>query len=93
LEVSVRPQASLVDLLDRVLDRGLVIRADIIISLAGVPLVGINLTAAVAGIETMIRYGMFEAGQTLMLQEEGGRPSIVSVGWPANSPEATKGAR
>ncbi|MFH1140473.1 MAG: gas vesicle protein, partial [Chloroflexota bacterium] len=40
------PKATLVDLLDRVLDRGLIIDADIIISLAGVPLIGIKLRAA-----------------------------------------------
>lgn len=51
-------QATLVDLLDRVLDRGLVINADIIICLAGVPLIGINLRAALAGMETMVKYGV-----------------------------------
>ena len=50
--------ATLVDLLDRVLDRGLVINADIIICLAGVPLIGINLRAALAGMETMVKYGV-----------------------------------
>lgn len=59
-ESSYRPQASLVDLLDRVLDRGLVINADIIISLAGVPLIGINLRAALAGMETMVKYGVMK---------------------------------
>ncbi len=51
------PKATLVDLLDRVLDRGLVINADIIICLSGVPLIGINLRTALAGIETMRKYG------------------------------------
>ena len=55
-----RPQATLVDLLDRVLDRGLVINADIIISLAGVPLIGVNLRAALAGMETMVSYGLMK---------------------------------
>lgn len=54
----IRPQAGLVDLLDRVLERGLVIDADIIISLAGVPLIGIKLRAALAGMETMVQYGL-----------------------------------
>lgn len=54
----IAPKATLVDLLDRVLDRGLVIDADIIISLAGVPLVGIKLRAALAGMETMVQYGL-----------------------------------
>jgi hypothetical protein len=47
-----------VDLLDRVLDRGVVLQADLIISLAGVPLIGVCLRAALAGMETMLRYGL-----------------------------------
>lgn len=50
--------ATLVDLLDRVLDRGLVVQADLIICLAGVPLIGVSLRAALAGMETMLNYGM-----------------------------------
>ena len=53
-------QATLVDLLDRVLDRGVVIYADIIVSVAGVPLIGINLRAALAGMETMTDYGVMK---------------------------------
>lgn len=55
---AVAPEATLVDLLDRVLEKGLVINADIVICLAGVPLVGINLRAALANIETMAKYGV-----------------------------------
>ena len=54
----IAPKATLVDLLDRVLERGLVIDADIIIALAGVPLIGIKLRAALAGMETMVQYGL-----------------------------------
>ncbi len=56
----VSPRPTLVDLLDRVLDRGLVIDADIVICLAGVPLIGINLRAALAGMETMVQYGLMQ---------------------------------
>jgi len=52
--------ATLVDLLDRVLDKGLVINADIIISVAGIPLLGVNLRAALAGMETMLKYGIMK---------------------------------
>ena len=52
--------ATLTDLLDRVLDKGIVIRADIIISLAGIPMLGINLGAAIAGMETMLKYGIMD---------------------------------
>jgi len=50
--------ATLVDLLDRVLDKGIIIYADLIVSLAGIPLIGVNLRAAIAGMETMLKYGM-----------------------------------
>lgn len=53
-------QATIVDLLDRVLKKGLVLRADLIISVAGIPLIGLNLTAAIAGISTMLEYGIWE---------------------------------
>lgn len=52
--------ATLVDLLDRVLDKGLILDADIIIHLAGIPLLGVKLKAALAGMETMLRYGIWE---------------------------------
>jgi ribosomal protein L37E len=52
---------TLVDLLDRVLDKGLVINADVIISVAGIPLIGVNLRAALAGMETMLKYGVMQA--------------------------------
>jgi hypothetical protein len=52
---------NLVDLLDRLLKKGIILNADLIISVAGVPLIGINLKAALASIETMLDYGMMEA--------------------------------
>ena len=55
-----KSRATLVDLLDRVFDKGVVINADIIISVAGVPLIGVNLRAALAGVETMLKYGMLQ---------------------------------
>jgi hypothetical protein len=50
-----------VDLLDKLLSKGLILNADLIISVAGLPLIGVNLKAALAGIETMLEYGMMEA--------------------------------
>lgn len=51
---------TLVDLLDRILDKGLMLDADIIISVAGIPLLGVKLRAALAGMETMLKYGMWQ---------------------------------
>lgn len=64
---------ALVDLLERVLDRGLMIRTNIIITVAGVPLVAIDLQAAIAGMETMIENGMWvdwDAAQRLYATQE-----------------------
>ncbi len=60
MEPTRNSHATLVDLLDRVLDKGIVIQADLIISVAGVPLIGVNLRAALAGMETMLQYGMMK---------------------------------
>jgi len=46
------------DVIDRILDKGLVINADIAVSLVGVELLGIRLRAAVASFETAARYGL-----------------------------------
>jgi len=54
-------QATLEDLLERVLDRGIVLKLDLIIGVAGIPLIGISLQGAIAAIETMLEYGMMEA--------------------------------
>ena len=51
----------LVDILDRLLNKGVILNADLIITVAGVPLIGLSLKAALASIETMLDYGMLEA--------------------------------
>jgi len=66
-------RVKLSDLIDRVLDKGLVINADLVISLAGVPLIGVNLRAALAGMETMVKYGMmqdYDMEKNIWLQKE-----------------------
>lgn len=57
MEPTRQGKATLADLLDRVLDKGLLLNADIIISLAGIPLIAVNLRAAIASVETMLEYG------------------------------------
>ena len=54
-------ESALVDLLDRILVKGVVLHADLIISVADIPLIGVNLRTAIAGIKTMLDYGMMEA--------------------------------
>jgi len=56
----------LVDVVDRILDKGLVINADIMVSVAGVELLGIKIRAALASFETAARYGLeFPSGTNL----------------------------
>lgn len=52
--------ATLTDVLDRLLDKGLVLNADLVITVAGIPLVAVSLRAAIAGMETMLEYGVMD---------------------------------
>jgi hypothetical protein len=47
------PQASLVDLLDRLLDTGVVVLGDVTISLAGVDLVTVRLQALICAVRRL----------------------------------------
>lgn len=49
---------TLVDLIDRILDKGLIINADITVSVVGVELLGIKIRLALASFETAARYGL-----------------------------------
>jgi len=49
---------TLFDVIDRILDKGLVINADIMVSVSGVELLGIKIRAALASFETAARYGL-----------------------------------
>jgi len=40
------------------LDKGVFLQADLIISVAGIPLIVARLSVALAGMETMLRYGI-----------------------------------
>jgi gas vesicle structural protein len=49
---------SLADVIDVILDKGLVINADITVSVAGVELLGIKIRAALASFATAARFGL-----------------------------------
>lgn len=54
------PRATLPDLIEVLLNKGVHLNLDLIISVSDIPLIGINLRATIAGIETMIEYGMMQ---------------------------------
>ncbi len=57
---------TLADILDRILDKGVVINADITVSLVGVELLGLQIRLALASFETAARYGLeFPSGTNL----------------------------
>lgn len=65
MEHSVRGD-TIADVIDRVLDKGLVINADIAVSLAGVELLSIRIRAVLASLETAAKYGLqLPAGSNL----------------------------
>ncbi|MBI3052202.1 gas vesicle protein [Candidatus Woesearchaeota archaeon] len=56
----------LTELIDRLLDKGLIINADISISVAGTELIGIKLRAALSSFETAAKFGLaFPSGTDL----------------------------
>jgi hypothetical protein len=61
-EVSLREVAgrnlSLVDLLDRILDKGVVINGDITVTIGNVELLSLKINLVIASLETAKRYGL-----------------------------------
>jgi hypothetical protein len=56
--VSSRDRLSIVDIVDRILDKGLVINGDITVSLVGTELLSLRINLVIASIETAKRYGI-----------------------------------
>lgn len=54
------PRATLPDLIEVLLNKGVYLNLDLIISVGDVPLIGVNVRATIAGIETMLEYGMMQ---------------------------------
>jgi ssDNA-binding Zn-finger/Zn-ribbon topoisomerase 1 len=66
LEAERDGSGALADVIDRILDKGLVINADIQIAVSGVELLDLKIRAALASFETAARYGLeFPAGTNL----------------------------
>jgi ribosomal protein L37AE/L43A len=59
-------KGGLAEAIDKILDKGLVINADVSIAVAGVELLGIKVRAALASFETAAKYGLeFPSGTNL----------------------------
>jgi hypothetical protein len=53
-----KKELTVIDLLDRILDKGIVINGDITISIVGVDLVSLKINLVIASLETAKRYGI-----------------------------------
>ncbi len=51
-------QLTIVDLVDRILDKGVVITGDITVSIVGVDLLSLKINLVIASLETAKRYGV-----------------------------------
>ena len=60
---------AVVDLVDVLLEEGAVLDADVDVSVADIPLVGIKLRAALAGMTTMRDYGLFDEWDERLREE------------------------
>jgi len=68
----------IVELIDRTLNKGVILNADLIVTVAGVPLLAANLRLALASVETMLKYGVMNDWLT-----------AVSLGKEENKPIET----
>ena len=57
-EVGTRQNLSLIDLLDRILDKGVVINGDITVTIGRVELLSLKINLVIASLETAKRYGI-----------------------------------
>lgn len=53
-----RDEHAIVDLVDVLLREGALLQADVVVTVADIPLIGLNLRAALAGMATMTDYGI-----------------------------------
>lgn len=51
-------KTGIVELIDRALNKGVILNADLVITVADVPLLAANLRLALASVETMLKYGV-----------------------------------
>lgn len=58
LQATSMDSSTLIDVIERILDKGVVINADITVSLVGIELLGIKARIALASFETAAKYGL-----------------------------------
>lgn len=78
----VRAQSDLSDVVELVLDKGVVVNADIVVTVGDTELLGVRVRAAIASFDTAAEYGLeFPAGtDRARLEQASGRPPVTTEG-------------
>jgi gas vesicle structural protein len=85
------PGSGLVDVLDVILDKGLVIDAYVRVSLVGIELLTIDARIVIASVDTYLKFA--EAVNRLdIASQEGGLPDLLDKGMESGAESKTKGA-
>ena len=88
-----RQQADLAEVIEMLLDKGIVINADIAVSIGDTQLLGIQLRAAIASFETAAKYGLeFPEGTDMRrVAEAVGEPELAEMDRPAPPVKPVRG--
>ena len=82
-------QSSLIDVLDRVLDKGIVIDAWVRVSLVGIDLITVEARVVVASIDTYLKYSE-AVGQTAPSAARAAEPESLPEGGLRDDPGRTR---
>lgn len=88
-----RRQTDLAEVIEMLLDKGIVINADIAVSIGDTQLLGIQIRAAIASFETAAKYGLeFPEGTDMRrLAEAAGEPELADQDRPNLAIDPTRG--
>jgi len=85
------PGNGLVDVLDVILDKGLVIDAYVRVSLVGIELLTIDARIVIASVDTYLKFAQ-AVNRLDIASQEGGLPDLLNKGMESGAKDKTKGA-
>jgi hypothetical protein len=85
------PGSGLVDVLDVILDKGLVIDAYVRVSLVGIELLTIDARIVIASVDTYLKFAQ-AVNRLDLASQEGGLPDLLEGGMESGAEGKTKGA-
>ena len=91
-------ELTLLDLIDRILDKGVVINGDITVSFAGVDILSLKINLVIASLETAKRYGLelpwekWEREKLALVKSEQGEKSLPGSSATGSSDNVADGS-